>query len=60
MTRGNGDLQNPQLDLFGREEPSVALGPPHQMQLSALLEALLLEIAAVLALEGAGDDQDQR
>ena len=60
MTRKNGDLENPQLDLFGLEEPSVALAPPHKMRLAALLEALLLEIAAALALEGGGDDQDHR
>ena len=60
MTRKNGALENPQLDLFGQEEPSVALAPPHKMRLAALLEALLLEIAAALALEGGGDDQDQR
>ena len=60
MTGKNGDLENPQLDLFGREEPSVALAPPHKMRLAGLLEALLLEIAAALVLEGAGDDQDHR
>ncbi len=58
MAKKNGDLENPQLDLFGRKEPSVALTLPHKMQLAALLEALLLEIAAALALKGAGDDQD--
>jgi len=58
MARRNGGLENPQQDLFGREEPSVALAVPHKMQLAALLEALLLEIAAALALEEAGDDQD--
>ena len=59
MTGRNGDLQNPQLELFGREEPRIALALPHKMQLAALVEALLLEIAAALALEGAGDDQDR-
>ncbi len=58
MVRKNGESQKPQLELFGREEPSVALAPPHKMQLAALLEALLIEIAAALALEGTGDDQD--
>jgi hypothetical protein len=58
MARRNGDLENPQQDLFGREEPSVALALPHKMQAAALLEALLHEIAAVLALEGAGDDKN--
>jgi hypothetical protein len=58
MTRKTGDLENPQLELFDREKPSVALALPHQMQLAALVDALLLEIAAALAFEGAGDDQD--
>ncbi len=39
--------------MFGREEPSVAPALPHKTQLTALVEALLLEIAAALALEGA-------
>ena len=60
MTGKSGDLENRQLDLFGREEPSVALAAPHKMRLAALLEALLLEIAAALVLEGACDDQDHR
>ena len=59
MTGRNGDLQVLQLELFGREEPSVALPPPHKMRLAALVEALLLEIAAALVLEGASDDQDR-
>ena len=58
MARTIGDLENPQLGLFDREEPSVALALPHNMQLAALVETLLLEIAAALAHEGAGDDQD--
>ena len=58
MARKTGDRENPQLRLFDREEPSVALALPHQKQLAALVEALLLEIAAALALKGAGDDQD--
>jgi hypothetical protein len=58
MAKKNGDLENPQLDLFGCKEPSVVLTPPDKMQLAALLEALLLEIAAALALKGAGDDQN--
>jgi hypothetical protein len=52
------DLNTRQLGLFDRGEPSVALTPPHEMRLAMLVEALLLEIAAALALEGAGDDQD--
>jgi hypothetical protein len=60
MARKNGDLKNPQLDLFGREEPSVALAPPHKMRLAALVEALLREIVAAPASGEAGDDQDHR
>jgi hypothetical protein len=52
------DRETRQLGLFDREKPSVALTPPHEMRLAMLVEALLLEIAAALALEGAGDDQD--
>ena len=44
MTRKNADLQNLQLDVFGREEPSVALAPPHKMHLAALLEGLLSKL----------------
>jgi hypothetical protein len=47
-----------QLGLFDLEEPSVTLTLPYEMRLAMLVEALLLEIAAAFALEGAGDDQD--
>jgi hypothetical protein len=52
------ELKTRQLRLFDQEEPGVALTPPHKTRLAILVEALLLEIAAAFALEGAGDDQD--
>ena len=52
------ELKTRQLGLFDLEEPSVTLTLPHEMRLAMLVEALLLEIAAAFALEGAGDDQD--
>ena len=52
------ELKTRQLGLFDQEGPSVALTSPHKTRLAILVEALLLEIAAAFALEGAGDDQD--
>ncbi len=54
MARKTGDLENPQLGLFDREEPSVALTLARKTQLAMLVEALLIEIAAALALKEAG------
>ena len=47
-----------QPDLFEQNRPRVVLIPSHKEQLAALVEALLLEIAAALANGEAGDDQD--
>ena len=47
-----------QPDLFEQEEPRVLLALPQKEQLATLVEALLLEIAAALANEEVGDDQD--
>ena len=58
MTVKITDRETRQLGLFDLEEPSVTLTLRHEMRLAMLVEALLLEIAAALALEGAGDDQD--
>jgi len=52
------EIETRQLGLFDREKPGVALTPAHEMRLAMLVEALLLEIAAALVLDGAGDDQD--
>lgn len=55
MTR---QMKNPQRSLFDEHELHVVLAPKQANQLATLVEALLLEIAATLATEGAGDDQD--
>jgi hypothetical protein len=47
-----------QPDLFERNRPRVLLIPSHKEQLAALVEALLLEIAAALASGKVADDQD--
>jgi hypothetical protein len=51
-------FQNPQPSLFEEEGQRIELTPAHRAQLATLVEALLLEIAAVLATGEAGDDQD--
>ena len=55
MKRKNARIQP---DLFEQNRPRVLLIPSHKEQLAALVEALLLEIAAALANGEAGDDQD--
>ena len=47
-----------QPDLFEQNRPRVVLIPTHKEQLAALVEALLLEIAAALASGKVADDQD--
>jgi hypothetical protein len=47
-----------QPDLFDVDEHQTAPPPAQREQLAALVEALLREIAAVLAAGEAGDDQD--
>ncbi len=49
-----------QPNLFEQNEPRVFPVPSQKEQLTTLVEALLLEIAAVLATEEVGDDQDHR
>ena len=49
-------LENPQPDLFELDEPLAVLAPAQKIQLAALIEALLLEIAAALAGGEVGDD----
>ena len=60
MTRPTENLENPQPGLFEQEAPRVALEPAQTAQLTTLVEALLLEIAAALATGEAGDEQDHR
>ena len=50
---------SPQPDLFEENDaPQVVPPPAQKTRLTALVEALLLEIAAALAAGEAGDDQD--
>ena len=47
-----------QPDLFDAAEPPVTPTPSQKEQLAKLVEALFLEIAAVLAAGEASDEQD--
>ena len=47
---------NHQPDLFAEEEPPVRLATAQKDRLTRLVEALLIEIAAALAVGEAGDD----
>jgi hypothetical protein len=47
-----------QPDLFEQNKPRVLPVPSQKEQLTTLVEALLLEIAAALATGEVGDDQD--
>ena len=49
---------NIQPDLFEQDEPRVLPAFSQKEQRATLVEALLLEIAAALANEEVGDDQD--
>ena len=49
-----------QMGLFEQGEPGVELSPSRRQELAALIEALMIEIAAALATGEAGDDQDHR
>ena len=49
-----------QLGLFEQEQPDVELSPTRRQQLAALIEALMIEIAAVLTMREIGDGQDHR
>ena len=60
MMRTIGNPDDPQPQLFDRNEPSIVLTPTHRAQLATLVEALLIEIAATLATEEADDDQNNR
>ena len=55
MKRKSASIQP---DLFEQNRPRVVLIPSHKEQLAALVEALLLEIAAALASGEVGDDED--
>ncbi|MGH8676802.1 MAG: hypothetical protein ACREUQ_00430 [Burkholderiales bacterium] len=60
MMRKIINLENRQPGLFDQDEPSVKLTPAQNAQLSMLVEALLIEIVAVLATGEASDEQDLR
>ena len=55
MQHNSGSMQP---DLFEQNRPRVLLVLSSQERLAALVEALLLEIAAALASGKAADDQD--
>jgi hypothetical protein len=56
MTRQSKNLQ---LSLFeGDEAPRIVLAAAQLVDLAALVEALLREIATAMAKEEAGDEQD--
>jgi hypothetical protein len=55
MERKSGSTQP---DLFAQNRSRVLLIPSNQERLAALVEALLLEIAATLASGKVVDDQD--
>jgi hypothetical protein len=52
--------QHRQRSLFDEDDPPLVLASAQMAELAALLEALLLEIAAALANGGIADDQDHR
>ena len=58
MPRRTETRESIQLGLFG--PPDVELSLTGRRQLTALIEALMIEIAAALATGEAGDDQDHR
>lgn len=58
MTKHIANLGNPQPGLFDQEEPRVALALAQKIRLMTLVEALLTEIAAALAIGEAGNEQD--
>jgi hypothetical protein len=60
MPRRTETRESMQLCLFEQGQPGVALSPTRREQLAALIEALMVEIAAALATGEAGDDQDHR
>ena len=60
MPRKTETRQSIQLGLFEQEQPDVELSPTRRQQLAALIEALMIEIAAVLTMMEGGNDQDHR
>lgn len=60
MPRRTKTSESVRLGLFDQGQPDVELSPTRRRQLAALIEAMLIEIAAALATQEAGDDQDHR
>jgi hypothetical protein len=55
MTHRSEKLQR---SLFDEDEPRVVLAAAQRIQLAALMEVLLREIATALPNRGIGDEQD--
>ena len=60
MPRRTKTPESIQLGLFDQGQPDVELSPTGRRQLAALIEPLMIEIAAALAAGEVGDDQDHR
>lgn len=60
MPRKTEPRENLQLGLLEQAQPDVELSPTTRPQLAALIETLMIEIAAALATQEAGDEQDHR
>jgi hypothetical protein len=60
MPRRTETRESMQMGLFEQGQPGVELSPTRRQELAALIEALMIEIAAALATGEAGDDQDHR
>ena len=60
MPRRTETRESIQLGLFEQGQPEVELPPTGRQQLAALIEVLMIEIAAALAIREDGDDQDHR
>ena len=60
MPRKTKTRESLQVGLFEQGQPDVELSPARSQQLVALIEALMIEIAAALAIGEVGDDQDCR
>ena len=60
MPRESGTLKTLQLGLFEQGQPDVELSSARRQQLAALIEALMIEIAAALASGEADDEQNHR
>ena len=60
MPRESETRKSLQLGLFEQGQPDVELSPARRRQLAALIEAMMIEIAAALGTGEAGDEQNHR